>query len=45
MPHINVNGVTLAYEVFGEGSPMVWTPGGWFPRDNWVYLNAGCPVC
>jgi pimeloyl-ACP methyl ester carboxylesterase len=42
MPHININGVTIAYEVFGEGSPMVWTPGGWFPRDNWVYLNAGC---
>lgn len=42
MPRINVNGVTLAYEVLGDGSPIVWTPGAWFPRDNWVYLNAGC---
>src|SRR5687768_6013810 len=41
MPRISVNGVSLAYEVLGDGSPIVWTPGGWFPRDNWVYLNAG----
>lgn len=42
MPRMNVNNVTLAYEVLGDGSPIVWTPGAWFPRDNWVYLNAGC---
>ena len=40
MPRINVNGVTLAYEVFGEGPPIVWTPGGWSPRNEWVYLHA-----
>lgn len=47
MPRIKVNDVTLAYEVFGEGTPMVWTPGGWFARDPWVYLNAGrfCANC
>ena len=42
MPRIHVNDVTLAYEVLGEGPPMVWTPGGWFGRTNWVYLSAGC---
>jgi pimeloyl-ACP methyl ester carboxylesterase len=41
MPRICVNGASLAYEVLGSGSPIVWTPGGWFPRENWVYLNAG----
>lgn len=41
MPKINVNGVTLAYEVFGEGSPFVWTPGGWLPREEGAYFLAG----
>ena len=40
MPRINVNGVNLAYEIFGEGPPIVWTPGGWSPRDDFVYLHA-----
>jgi pimeloyl-ACP methyl ester carboxylesterase len=25
----------------GKGPPIVWTPGGFFPRGNWVYLQAG----
>jgi len=41
MPTINVNGVTLAYEVFGDGPPVVWTGAGWFPRDKLAYLVAG----
>ncbi|MBX3015869.1 MAG: alpha/beta hydrolase [Caldilineaceae bacterium] len=42
MPTITVNGVTLAYECLGNGPPIVWTPGGWLPRDEWSYFNAGC---
>ncbi len=42
MPTISVNNLTLAYEILGSGPVVVWTPGGWFPRENWVYLNAGC---
>ena len=41
MPKIRVNGVTLAYELFGEGPPVVWTPSGWSPRNNFSYLVAG----
>ncbi|MEJ2263512.1 MAG: alpha/beta hydrolase [Anaerolineales bacterium] len=41
MPEIRVNNIELAYEVFGKGAPIVWTPGGRSPRDNWVYLLAG----
>ena len=41
MPEITVNGVTLAYEVFGKGPPVVWSTHGWFPRDNLAYLVAG----
>ena len=40
MPKIRVNNIVLAYEVFGQGTPVVWTPGGWFPRDR-AYLSAG----
>lgn len=42
MPTIRVNEVTVAYEVLGNGPAVVWTPGGWFPRNEWAYLNAGC---
>lgn len=42
MPTLRVNDVTLAYEVLGNGPVVVWTPGGWFPRNEWAYLNAGC---
>jgi pimeloyl-ACP methyl ester carboxylesterase len=41
MPKITVNGVTLAYELFGQGPPVVWTPAGWFPRNEYSYLLAG----
>ena len=41
MPKINVNGVTLAYELFGEGPPVVWTDHGWAPRTEFSYLVAG----
>ncbi len=40
MPKIQVNDITFAYEVFGQGTPIVWTPGGWFPRNPWVYVMA-----
>ncbi len=32
MSKIKVNGVSIAYEVAGEGPLIVWTPGGWGPR-------------
>lgn len=41
MPQIAVNGVTLAYELFGQGPPVVWTPWGWSPRNDFSYLVAG----
>jgi len=41
MPNITVNGVTLAYQVFGSGPSVVWSTHGWFPRDNLAYLVAG----
>ena len=41
MPNITVNGVMLAYEVFGKGRPVVWSTHGWLPRDNLAYLAAG----
>jgi pimeloyl-ACP methyl ester carboxylesterase len=42
MPRLLVNGVTIAYEILGSGTPVVLTPGAWFPREPWVYVNAGC---
>ncbi len=41
MPRIKVNDVDLEYELIGEGPTVVWTPGGWIPRDIGVYLFAG----
>ncbi len=41
MPKIEVNGVEIAYELIGNGSPLVFTPGGWEPREPAVYLVAG----
>ena len=41
MPKANVNGVTIAYEIAGKGPPIVWTPGGWFPRNPFTYTFAG----
>ena len=41
MAQITVNNITLAYDILGKGTPLVWTPGGWFPRNNWTYLAAG----
>ena len=41
MPRVNVNGVTLAYEILGNVPPVVWTPGAWWPRNDWCYLYAG----
>lgn len=33
MPRATVEGITLAYEVLGEGTPWVLTPGGRFSKD------------
>jgi pimeloyl-ACP methyl ester carboxylesterase len=51
MPEIEVNGVNLAYDVFGEGDPLVLVPGRGFPRTWWTeeehvrpYLEAGYSV-
>ena len=41
MSKITVNGVELAHEVIGNGSPVVWTNGGWLPRGVGCYLHAG----
>jgi hypothetical protein len=41
MPKIKVNGVSIACEVAGKGPPVVWTPGGWFPRNPSTYVFAG----
>ena len=41
MSKITVNGVSIAYEVAGKGPPVVWTPGGWFPRCSATYVFAG----
>jgi pimeloyl-ACP methyl ester carboxylesterase len=41
MPKISVNGVKLAYEVWGQGTPVVLTPQGWFPRNVFTYVMAG----
>ena len=41
-PEITVNGVKIVYQIVGEeGPPLVWTPGGWFPRTDECYLVAG----
>jgi len=29
MPSVEVNGVNVAYEIVGEGTPLIWSPGGW----------------
>jgi pimeloyl-ACP methyl ester carboxylesterase len=51
MPEIEVNGVTLAYDVVGEGDPLVLVSGRGFPRGWWTeeehvrpYLEAGYSV-
>ena len=41
MPEINVNGVELVYETAGEGTPIVWTPGGWGTREGAARAMAG----
>lgn len=41
MPRIKVNGVDLAYELMGNGTPIIWTTGGWLPRGNHCYHVAG----
>lgn len=51
MPEVAVNGVTLTYDVFGEGDPVVLVPGRGFPRTWWTeeehirpYLEVGYSV-
>lgn len=34
MANANIDGVTIEYELFGEGRPWVITPGGRFPKDS-----------
>lgn len=41
MPSTTVNGVSIAYQVFGSGPPLVWTEGGRFGRNEYSYLVAG----
>jgi pimeloyl-ACP methyl ester carboxylesterase len=41
MPKAQINGISIAYEVAGKGPPIVWTPGGWFPRRPTAYVFAG----
>jgi len=41
MPTINVNGVTLAYEVFGKGPSVVWSTHGIGARGPLAYMVAG----
>jgi pimeloyl-ACP methyl ester carboxylesterase len=41
VPKARVNGISIAYEVAGKGTPIVWTPGGWFPRNPSTYVFAG----
>ena len=41
MPKIEINGVNIAYELAGEGPPLVWTPGGRTPRKPITYAIAG----
>ena len=31
MPKITANGISLAYEIYGDGPPVVWTSGGRSP--------------
>jgi pimeloyl-ACP methyl ester carboxylesterase len=39
MPKISVNGVNLAYEILGKGSPVVFTPGGFdVPKETSRWL-------
>ena len=33
MPRIDVDGVSIAYEVVGDGRPWIVTPGGRFSKD------------
>lgn len=41
MATIEVNGGTIAYEIFGEGQPLVWNSGGRMARSARDYLIAG----
>ena len=45
MPTIEVNGVNIAYEIAGEGPTVVWTSGGWFPRESESYIVVGHLCC
>ncbi len=51
MPEVTVNGVRLAYDLTGEGDPVVLVPGRGFPRSWWTesehvrpYVEAGYSV-
>lgn len=41
MPEITVNGVSIAYEIFGTGPPVVLTPGGWAGRQRSICTLMG----
>jgi pimeloyl-ACP methyl ester carboxylesterase len=41
MAHIEVDGIKVAYELVGKGTPVVWTPGGFAPRNIFAYTFAG----
>ena len=41
MPFIDVDGVAISYQRFGEGVPVVLTPGGWVCRNGTINFLAG----
>jgi pimeloyl-ACP methyl ester carboxylesterase len=41
MPTVHVNGVDLAYEMIGNGSPVVLTHGSWGDRRGWAAVVPG----
>lgn len=39
MPKIMVNGISIAYEILGEGPPIVFTPGGFYtPKESMRWI-------
>lgn len=42
MASIDIGGVTIAYQLFGQGVPFILTGGGWGDRSPYNYMLAGC---
>lgn len=41
MPRLDVGSTSIAYQLFGQGEPIVLTAGGWYCRPNYVHFCAG----